>query len=337
MTTSPVRSGSQASRPALRTLLTVLMLLLAAPFAQAELPDEVLPWLQKLATVHATTSYQGELVYLQDGSMTTIGVVHHAGPEGGEERLFTLDGQPREVIRGIDRLLCKTAPGQSMEMPLDASSGSANQRFTRLDELAESYRISLGGQQRIAARNTQRIELMPRGDYRYGYRLWLDTNTGLPLKTEVIGTDGEVIEQAMFTKINYLDDVAASSTAGIDNSAGNAAPTVAASTPFPPSRWRAEQLPAGFRLSTQRYINNQPNSTAPVTEQLVYSDGMTTVSVFVEPLAPGDAGFNGITHRGTIALYGRTDGNHQLTVIGEVPESTLRRIGDGLRRQQPTP
>jgi len=331
MTTSPVRSGSQASRPPLRTLLTVLTLLLAAPIAQAELPDGTLPWLQKLATVHATTSYEGEMVYLQDGRMTTVGVVHHAGPDGGEERLFTLDGQPREVIRGIDRLLCKTAPGQSMEMPLNTQVGDANQRFTRLDELSESYRISLVDQQRIAARNTQRIDLTPHDDSRYGHRLWLDVDTGLPLKTEVIGTDGEIIEQAMFTKIHYLDDAVGADTD--TNDADNAA-SAANIAPFTPTRWHAEQLPAGFRLSTHRNISAQANSSAPPTEHLVYSDGMTTVSVFVESLAPGDAGFNGITRRGTITLYGRADAGRQFTVIGEVPESTVRHIGDGLRRQQ---
>lgn len=316
---------------------SLLALALTLPTANASLPEAAAPWLQKLVTANHTLNYEGEMVYLQGGQMSTISVLHRSGPNGVEERLVALDGAPREVVRGLKRLSCNLAPGKAVVLPLHATRDTST-LTSHLDQLNNYYQVSLGNRQRIAMRDTQRIDLMPRGDARYGHRLWLDTETGLPLKTQMVDGDGHVIEQALFTSITYLDPtgnaqsmepadptaelplVSGSADAGSGNGTGK--------LPFKLSSWHASQLPTGFKLTTHRHIDNASNPT----EQLVYSDGMASLSVFIEKLQDGDPGFKGSSRRGTITLYGRISDGHQLTVIGEVPEHTARLVGDGLQK-----
>lgn len=329
----------------------LLALALILPTANASLPEAATPWLQKLVTANRTLNYQGEMVYLQDGQMSTISVLHRSGPDGVQERLVALDGAPREVVRGLKRLSCKLAPGEAVELPLQPGRDTTT-LAGHLDQLNNYYKISLGSRQRIAARDTQRVNLMPRGDARYGHRLWLDVETGLPLKTQMVNGDGQVIEEALFTSITYLDPATEADSAETADAvprptpapapdptpppapAGTSAVTnnSASSPPFKLSDWHATQLPTGFKLTTHRRIDNAANPT----EQLVYSDGMASLSVFIEPLQDGETGFNGSSRRGTITLYGRTTAGHQLTVIGEVPERTAHRVGDGLQKQKPS-
>ena len=313
-------------------LAPLLALALTLPTANATLPEAAAPWLQKLVSANRALSYEGELVYLQDGRMSTIGVVHHSGPDGVQERLVALDGAPREVIRGLKRLSCKLAPGEAVELPLQPT-GDGTALAGHLDQLNDYYHISLGSRQRIAARDTQRINLMPRGNSRYGHRLWLDVETGLPLKTQMVDGKDQVIEEAMFTSITYLDPLAANAATDEAESTPASSTSVtgtgADSDPFKLSDWHAANLPSGFRLTTHRRIDN----AASPTEQLVYSDGMASLSVFIEQLRNGETGFNGSSRRGTITLYGRTTAGHQLTIIGEVPEHTARLVGDGVQKR----
>jgi len=317
-------------------LAPLLALALTLPAANATLPEAAAPWLQKLVNANRALSYEGEMVYLQDGRMSTIGVVHHSGPDGVQERLVALDGAPREVVRGLKRLSCKLTQGEAVELPLQPA-GDGTALAGHLEQLNSYYNISLGDRQRIAARDTQRINLMPRGDARYGHRLWLDVETGLPLKTQMVDGEGQVIEEAMFTSITYVDPPAANPSADTATDQPESAPvstnsvtgTGADSIPFKLSDWHAAQLPSGFRLTTHRRIDNSANPT----EQLVYSDGMASLSVFIEQLHDGETGFNGSSRRGTITLYGRTTAGHQLTIIGEVPEHTARLVGDGVQKR----
>ena len=329
------RAPAMRSAALLLAPLLVLALALMPPTARAT-QAEAAAWLQKLVNADRTLNYEGEMVYLQDGHMSSVSVIHYSGPNGVQERLIALDGTPREVVRGLKRLSCKLSADQSVELPLPPAS-DASTLATHLDQLNDNYRISLGGRQRIAARDTQGINLIPHEDSRYGHRLWLDADTGLALKTQMLDSDGRVIEQTLFTQITYLDPPAVDSatTAGATpatpeiRTAGTAKTTNAGDTAFKLGDWHAAQLPSGFRLTTHRRVDN---ATSP-TEQLVYSDGLASLSVFIEHLRDGDSGFNGSSRRGTVTLYGRTTGRHQLTVIGEVPEQTARRVGDGLQQK----
>ena len=330
------RAPAMRSAALLLAPMLVLAMALMPPTAGAAPPEaETAAWLQKLVNADRTLNYEGEMVYLQDGHMSSVAVIHHSGPNGVQERLTALDGTPREVVRGLKRLSCKLGADQTIDLPLQPA-GDAATLAAHLDQLNDYYRISLGGRLRIAMRDTQGINLIPHEDSRYGHRLWLDADTGLALKTQMLDSDGRVIEQTMFTQITYLDPPAinAVASAGATPAAPDAITaepvksTDTGDTPFELSNWHAAQLPSGFRLTTHRRVDN----AASPTEQLVYSDGLASISVFIEQLRDGDSGFNGSSRRGTVTLYGRTTGGHQLTVIGEVPEHTARRVGDGLQQ-----
>jgi len=312
------------------SLLGILLLVTLSGFqtaGRAAISEPAASWLEKMAEAHATLEYDGRMVYLQDSRISSLGIVHRIGPNGSEERLYTLDGEPRELVRNIDRLSCKLSAGKALEIPLPPGVGEAEPMARRINELGNHYRITLQGHERIADRDTQRIDLMPKGRFRYGHRLWLDSVTGLPLKTQLVGPQGKVMEQVMFTKIQYLAAAPADNGAPVQPPGiGDEADRAVTPAVIPPSSWRVDRPPEGFRLTSYRLLDHG----AKTTEHLVYSDGMSTVSVFIEDPDPAIR-FNGIDRRGTVSLYGRTYADHQITVVGEVPETTVRRIGDGLR------
>jgi sigma-E factor negative regulatory protein RseB len=311
------------------------MLLGIQTISRAAISEPAASWLQRMTQARATLAYDGKMVYLQDGRMSTLGIIHRIGPNGSEERLHTLDGEPREVVRNIDHLSCKLSAGNALEIPLSPGVGDTEPMARRISALGDHYRVTLQGHERIADRDTQRIDLMPKGRFRYGHRLWLDSATGLPLKTQLVGSQGKVMEQVMFTEIQYQQPT----TADLGPPAqpaklGDEGDRAVATGTIPPSSWRVDHPPEGFRLTSYRLLHHG----AKTTEHLVYTDGMSTVSVFIEDPDPAIR-FNGVGRRGTVSLYGRTYAGHQITVIGEVPETTVRRIGDGLRsipRQQTT-
>lgn len=310
------------------------------PRQPTQSPDPLAPWLDKLRNA-GQHDYAGELVYHRDGQITSLQIVHHGGPDGPTDRLLALDGARREILRNVDRVSCRLAPGRTLELPL----GSDQPRSTadRLTAIRNHYRASLHPTERIANRETQPIRLTPKGDQRYEHRLWLDTLTGLPLKTQVVSGQGEVIEELLFTKIAFADtgqtdagqpQVAAAATAAPDSprhtpSAAAAIPA-AAGAQQGASEWVVDPLPTGFWLADRRRVDGNHGPA----DHLVFSDGIATVSVFVEVRQDGGA-FNGLSRRGSITLYGRSLPDHQVTVIGEVPAATARRFGESLHGRRP--
>lgn len=318
------KTALPASWPVSQLFIWLALLLLPLSTTAAS-PEQIAPWLEKMRNA-VQQDYDGEMVYLRDGRITSLGVVHRMGPNGPSDRLFALDGAPRELVRDINRVSCKLAPGQILELPLGSSAGNYRPDSEQLAAIGRQYQISLQQPERIANRETQPIELIPNGNQRYGHRLWLDTVTGLPLKTQLLDPGGQVLEQLMFTEIDFLDATNGDNDTNNGGDNRDSATDTPAPAVFNPSNWTVDHLPEGFSLTAKRRLTDGTGTS----EHLIFSDGMATVSVFIEDLEP-DSAFNGISRRGSVTLYGRTFADHQVTVIGEVPETTARRFGDGLR------
>ena len=196
------------------------------------------------------------------------------------------------------------------------------QRHRRRELLKQYYNISLVGKGRIAGKETQVLEMAPKDQYRYGFKFWLENETGLLLKCDMLDENRNIIEQLMFSELNFLDQLPATHIPEhtdfqlIDLDHGREIQTE--------SNWYARVLPEGFML-TQNSIKPSFHGEG-VVHHLVYSDGMASVSVFVEKQMPEKNSLRGVSTMGALNAYGHSINDYHVTVIGEVPASTVKLI-----------
>lgn len=288
-------------------------------------------WLVRMGEALSGLDYHGDLVYSHGGQLETLRIYHAAGPDGERERLVTVSGAPREIIRAGGRVTCVgTSVHPSVygaQLPprlLGALPGS--------DPVALQghYVLALGVSERVAGLDAQLLEVRPRDAYRYGYRLWLERETGMLLKSVRFGADGRPVEQLMFTRIALrekpadVDLVGSAIEGAIQNSLELPQPGAGRA-----SGWGVVELPSGFLLVLQQ--PTAPDTTGQgATEHLIYSDGIASVSVYVEPLSSNVPAFSGPASRGAMNLYGRVLDGRQITVLGDVPAATVERFAQGV-------
>jgi sigma-E factor negative regulatory protein RseB len=184
-------------------------------------------------------------------------------------------------------------------------------------------------------RDTRIVTVRPTDNYRYGYRVWLDSATAMPLKVQIAGEDGVVIEQLLFSDISLPERIPASAvqpSMAIDSFSWRRSPT--ASDPGPAAAvgaeaWRVDSLPPGFSLRTVRSEGAKNAETS--LEHLVYSDGVASVSVFIESgVAAGEQG-EGPSRMGGANAYTTVLEGYLITAVGEVPVRTVETIARSIR------
>lgn len=289
-------------------------------------------WLDRMNRAVEELNYEGTFVHEHDGRVENLYVVHRNQDGRIGERVVSLDGVGREIIRREDNVECILPDQQTILIqetkrtsPLvSALPGAAT-------DLDGSYELKLYRTARVAKRSTQVIGIKARDEFRYGYVLWLDEETAMPLKSQLRNADGKVVEQILFTDFSVLETVPASALEPVTDTEGfelvrtQSSPQASTGDDM---RWRASQLPPGFRLSvaTQRRI---AGSKYPVAH-LVYSDGLATVSVFIEdPKTKADVA-EGFAKVGGTNAFSLTLNGRKITAIGEVPRETVHSIATSL-------
>lgn len=312
-------------------------LLLSAPALYAEdSAAAARQWLEKMSTAARALNYEGTFVYLHDGKMVSMRIIHGAGPKGEQERLIVLDGVGREMMRD-PRVITNIQYQNGAEV---VAQGRPRKPFLPAGLLSHNaaldkyYNFSLDGEGRVADRLTRVVLVSPRDAYRYGYRLWIDEASGLLLKYELINAQGAPLEQLMFTTL----DLHPAPPAGLpDPDAGaetqGATPRAEAAPDPAPALdkdkvWRITRMPEGFK-QTEHGHRILTTHAAPM-EHIVLSDGLAAVSVFIEKLN-GAPGFKGSRQVGAVRAYGNVMQEHQITVVGGVPEQTVRMIAESIQ------
>jgi sigma-E factor negative regulatory protein RseB len=313
-----------------RGVLTPLPLLLAFAGGHA-FAQEAKTWLDRMNRAVEELNYRGTFVHLLDGTAETLLIVHRSAGGKSAERILSLDGPGREIVRMGDEVRC-ILPDQRVVLleTREDVSPLVSALPSNAAELEPHYEIKLRSTARIANRSTQTLEIKPRDEYRYGYMLWLDDETAMPLKSQLIDDRGVIVEQIVFTEIELpgeIDPAALEATIDTDGFTmlrpPEAAPLAAHGIP-----WRAATVPGGFRLSVATQ-SPMSGSEYPV-EHLVYSDGLATVSVFIEdPKTKADVG-DGFSSLGSTNAYSLTLRGRKVTAVGEVPRRTVRTIASSL-------
>ena len=306
---------------------SVLLLALLGGQAAAQ---EARDWLDRMSRAVEDFNYRGTFVHVLDGTAEQLQIVHRNADGQSGERILSLLGAGREIVRQGDRVqgIFPDRRIVSFETRSDMSALVSALPSTTVD-LEPHYEIKLGGAARVAERPVQLLEIKPRDEFRYGYMLWLDRETAMPLQSQLIDEQGQVVEQILFTEIEIPADISAAELEATIDTTGFTTLRAPESAPLAAEiPWRAADVPGGFRLSAATQ-SPMAGSDTPV-EHLVYSDGLATVSVFIEdPATKAEVG-EGFFAVGSTNAYSLTLRGRKVTAMGEVPRQTVRTIASSL-------
>ena len=302
--------------------------------AQAE--DSVQVLLQSMQDATRQLNYEGVFVYQRGTQIDSMRLVHKYDGEVEMERLISLSGPAREVIRDGTLVTCLFADDQEAMVEKNPPRDMVGIGFSvPVQQLVSSYEFTIEGADRVAGRNATVVGVIPEGDDRYGYKLWIDDESKLLLQSLILGRGGRTLEQVQFTQISILNEIdperlrpeigGSGFTWRMDSDSHNVS---AASSTDPV--WRVRWLPSGFELKESN-IQSMATSYMPVSH-LVFSDGLAMVSVFVEELVEGEQALQGFSSRGAVNAFSRVADDHQITVVGDVPLPTIKQIATSVAK-----
>jgi sigma-E factor negative regulatory protein RseB len=184
------------------------------------------------------------------------------------------------------------------------------------------------------------LVLRPRDKLRFGYRLWAEKNTGLLLRAEVLGERGEVLESSAFSEVTIgIRSQADSVLQPIKRLDGfRVIKPVLVPANLEAEGWAVKALVPGFQMVScvKRKFDGHSQQSSNGGEHLlqtVYSDGLTYVSVFIEPYNPERHARPMLTAIGATQTMMRREGDWWVTVMGDVPATTLRHFANGVERK----
>lgn len=307
---------------------------LSTAIARADSLDqqEALAMLEKIASAARQLNYAGTFVYQHADQAETSRIVHFVDDSGEYEKLETLDGPRREIIRNNDEVLCYYPDAKVVR----SEKRVARRTFPsllpeQLSALTENYQIRKGKPERIAGFDSEALVLEPKDGMRYGHKFWADRASGLLLKARMVNERHNMVEQFSFTQLVIGGSVTRDMVKPtyqlrfpewrLDQFSNQMVNNVE-------SGWVVANYPAGFRKITEMRRSKQGNSV-PVTH-MVYSDGLAAVSIFIEPAASRSRINEGLSHQGAINIFTRTIDDQVVTVLGEAPAATVMQMANSV-------
>lgn len=302
------------------------------PVASADSPTDPLSWLGRIATASQRLNYVGTFTYQSGKHIETSRIAHRADGEGEFERLEVLDGSPREVIRSGTEVRCVLPDQRTVIIDQPGGRRAFPARLpASYTRLAENYRIRKAEIARVAGFEAQSIILEPRDDLRYGHILWAELQTGLLLKSRMVDSGGDMVEQFAFSdlriggdidrellrpRFRQGDDWRVVNVRGSEMNKGDAG-------------WHLQNTLPGFDLLS--VVRRPLGSGRGEAVHMVFGDGLAAVSIFVEPLdGAAHTPTAGPSTTGAINVFKRVLDGHLITALGEVPQRAVQRLAEGI-------
>ncbi|HWU98582.1 MAG TPA: MucB/RseB C-terminal domain-containing protein [Oxalicibacterium sp.] len=291
-------------------------------------------WLKKIQSSAQKLNYSGTFVYQQGSQVRTSRITHLLNGKNELEKLEILDGKPREYIRNNEEIACYMPESKSIRVERRVNKDvfpailGANPA-----DLAQHYDMKKGETGRVAGYDCQAIILEPKDKLRYGYKLWAEKSTGLLLKAQTVNEKNDVVEQIAFTQIviGHVDPNQAKTS--FKNTHGWRVENAVMSE-ADLSNWSVKAMPSGFKKvrEMKRLITDTVSEHATPTQrevsQIVYSDGLAAISVFIE--AGSQSRTEGSMQQGAMNIIGKRQGDYWLTVVGEVPAAAIKQVANSI-------
>lgn len=292
---------------------------------------DVREWLDAMTTAVRSLNYEGTFVYLHDNQLESMRVVHTVDEGGERERLISLNGAAREVVRDNASVTCITPDSNSVSVSRRAIGGGFRAVFSMEPGSLSHYELRILDDTRIAGKPVKVVGILPKDGFRYGYSLYLDRENALPLKTDMLAVNGAPVSQIMFTSLHVNPDLRDRDQEILE---GKEHYGWVNQKPLHPidkdeqADWVFEEMPSGFVLDL--HARRSALSGGEVMDHFLFSDGLASVSVYVERTDDG-IGLRGGSQMGAINAFGREVDGHQVTVVGAVPAVTVQTIAEAIR------
>lgn len=319
--------------------LMVFVPLLAAGALCADDRIEVERWLDRMAHAVESLDYRGTLVHWQGDRFDTMKIVHRSDESGVRERLFSLSGEPREILRDGNQV--RSLLGGDGELVVQSQLTARllpNLPLRRMNLASQAYAMHVRDQERVAGHQARVVEILPHDEFRYGYRFWLELQTGMLLRSALLDQDGVPVQQLTFVEIELgapINDEELEpqirSGVVVERRLLQNEPIFENLNAFDGqsegrNHWVPSIIPAHFQLARQGQGESE-NGTE--FKHLLYSDGLASFSVYIEDPDQGQPEPR-LESLGSVHVYtGRVD-DHQITIVGEVPMATVRLVGQRL-------
>ena len=316
-------------------LLASSLLQLSTALAQTD--PAAVQWLQRIYSATQRLSYTGTFVYQHDDQVESSRITRMVDASGPVEKLEIMDGMPREIIRSRNQVVCYLP--SIMTVKIDKQG--ARHPFPlilpdQLKDLAESYTVRKAGVERVAGYDCQVIVLEPKDTLRYGQTLCADLATGMLLKAKTFNDRHKMLETFAFTQLKiggHIDREMLKSRFAADAKDWHVEDSDAVPADLTHAGWAVRSPPPGFRKVTEmtRTLNG-----ASGVGHIVFSDGLAAVSVFIEPVAAGNAARQpGLSRQGAINVFARRLESHWVTVVGEAPAQSVKLIANTVEYRKP--
>lgn len=302
---------------------TLLLGLIATPALAAEpLPAaEAGVWLQRISDASRRIPYEGVFVFQHGNAARTLSVANRPTATSAQTRLLTLDGQQWEVRCTEQASVTVMHNGNQIR----SEKRLNNRHFPDLlpeqaAALVNWYHVRMAGTDRVAGRECSRVELVPKDAYRWGYELCVERHSGFPLRAVLVDDEGRALQRYSFAELRL---------GALPKTASQPMPAAPDTTrPLAAERVLVTALPPGFtRVAAVR--RQLPRLSGEV-EHWVFTDGLTYVSLFIEPATRPVETVRGQSRQGMTHMVKRQVGEFQATVLGDAPLVTVQHIAAGL-------
>lgn len=302
-------------------------------------PLSINDWLTRAREASRKMTYVGTFVVSSDGAMSSSKVSHTYEGDQEVERVETLSGAPRLIFRHNEQivtfLLDKKVVRTERRDSTSAFPGWANSADQKI---ADFYRMRTDGVERVAGFEADVTTLIPKDAIRFGYRVWTEQSRGLPIKSQTLDSNGKVLDQAAFSELQLDAPVRLDKLVQMMRNVEGyrIEKTALVKTTASAEGWSLRVPVAGFvPLNFYRRPAGIPDSMQNAEAlQWIFSDGMASLSIFVEPLNlqrhTREVGFS----MGATQTLTRQVAGYWLTLVGEVPMATLRLFADNLEHRK---
>ena len=300
-------------------------------FAQGPTPEPQ-ALLNAMSLASRELNYDGVFMYRSGTHVDTIRIIHKSDDNGVFEKLILLTGHAREVVRDKKEVKCYFPEDKTVVVDQSRLGKLISSYIPHpIKSISDYYSFSVIGEGRVAGMAAWIVNIVPTDSYRYGYQLWIEKDSSLLLKSELKNQQGLTLEQVVFAQLAILDEIDESllepSYPVNDFTYFNNADAKQA-TDSSSRKWQATWMPDGFMM---RDRSRQVMATSEeAVEHLVYTDGLAMVSVFVERLSEDTDITPGAAEYGGVNAYAIRIDDYQITVVGEVPKSTVKQMADSV-------
>ena len=310
----------------------VLPFLLPISAAIAQTDTSAMQWLQRIYAASEKLSYSGTFVYQQGLRGETSSIVHVVDSSGPRERLETLDGVPREIVRTGDEVVCYLPASNTVKIDKQPGRRPFPAILSeQLKDVSENYTITKGEVERVAGYSCQVLTLEPKDRMRYGHRLWAELASGMLLRARTFNEKNEMLEQFGFTQIKIGGNIGRDQLKprySRESKGWRIEDSGATRANLAENGWTIRSKPPGFRTVAE--LMRTVGGTGGVGH-IVLSDGLAAISVFIEPASnKRPAPHAGLARQGAINVYTRPVGNYWVTVVGEAPAESVKYVANAV-------